>query len=304
MKKNNGLHKILKRKKQNGVVIIAISVVIGIAGLSLVSYLQFSNDTAFGDFQQTEESRSELMSNVRNEIQDFYIAHSNELNSEDLPSYIDEEYIKRQIMTPANSTIKLNIGITSMYEDSRVTWRDIYVWIPSTDGMDNSVFSPDGDQSNAFVPSDGVAWVSYSGRALESQKYAEASAQIEDIAQSLRAMFSSKVEADPLRDISANYFANCGPRPRYARGEDTLDCSGASNMETLASLGANNSLGYNLTDFKNPWGGDIYASNQDGALILNNEAYEINSSQYPYTMILTTKTPAGYDIFKYVAQPL
>lgn len=298
------MNKINSMKKQRGMMLLLSTVLISTVALSMTTYLYVKNDNAYGAFDQTEASRDELITKVREELEDFYVAHANDLAAINLPDYLDEEYVKSQLSIPKNSSVKLKIGITDDYYNDRIAWRDIYAWLPATDGTDGSIFSESGDASNAFNPGEGVVWTSYSGMAIESKKFVEASNQVDSIADTIRAMYLAKVNGDPLRDQSANYFADCGPRPVYAIDDLTLACSGGGELMSLSNMGATDSIGLSASDFKNPWGYDIVASNETGGIFVNNETYVVQSDEYPYTMIVASETPVGYYIFKYVVQPL
>lgn len=298
------MNKIHSIKKQRGVMLLMTALLVSAAALSMTSYMYIKSDMAYGSFDQTEASRDAVINQVREELEDFYVAHANDLAAEELPDYLTAEYVKGQLSIPKNSSVNLKIGITGDYYNDKIAWRDIYAWLPATDGIDDSVFSESGDQSNAFTPGEGVVWTSYSGLAIESQKFIEASNQVDSIADTIRAMYLAKVNGDPLRDQSANYFADCGPRPSYAMKESTLACSGGSQLESLSKMGATDSMGLSASDFKNPWGYSVEGSNETGGLYLNGATHVIQSDEYPYTMIVASETPVGYYIFKYVVQPL
>lgn len=298
MKKYNNI------KRQRGVALLAIVVILMSVILSFFAYLYVKTDEAYTDFYQSNESREGLMSELSYELESYYNAHSNELSQEDLPQNINEEAILNELSIPKNSSAFIKIGISDIKSTEKLQWRDIYAWIPASDGVDNSVFDPSAETGSSFVPSEGVSWTSFSGKSVEARKFSEATKQINSIANTLRTMFSTKVNSDPLRDQSANYFANCGPRPTYVRELKTLNCSGPNDVDNLENLGATSITGLSNNDFINPWGSAIRASNETGSISINNEFHTIESDNYPYNMILLTNTPSGYVIFTYVTQPL
>ena len=98
-------------KKQKGFgMIMAILMIVSIV-MSLTGYLYQQSSKAYTDFYQTEESRVELITALQEELRNFYVAHSDDLSSEELPTYIDEEYIKKQ---PKN-TLKFICFYTNRY---------------------------------------------------------------------------------------------------------------------------------------------------------------------------------------------
>lgn len=287
--------------KQKGfAVIMAILIIVSIV-MSLTSYLYLKSSESYGDFYQTEESRIELITQVQEELENFYVSHANEFSAETLPEYIDEEYIKNNLRIPSNSSSFLKIGISTEKVDNSVRWRNLYAWLPATDGLDNSSFNPDSAFDTAFSKGDGVVWTGYSGINYESERLASAKEQLDSIAGKMQSMFVANVNQDFFKNMEVNYFAGCEERPPYANELPSISCSPAGELIKMSETNAQESLGLASTSFSNPWGRPIYIVNQskkDGSgesiptpVSIGGEDVYVNSGSIPYNVILVSETP-------------
>lgn len=286
-------------KKQKGFgMIMAILIIVSIV-MSLTGYLYQQSSKAYSNFYQDEQSRTELMSNIQDELKNFYIANGNEFSKETLPSHIDEYYIKSNLRLPSTSSSFLKIGISDPKEDNGVRWRNIYAWIPATDGLDNSSFDPSSNFENAFFPGDGVKWVAYSGEDYESTRLSDAVEQLESIADKLQSMSIANVEQDFFHNMDVNYFALCEDRPPYANNLPAISCGPSGGLIDLKDTNIEDVLGLSSSSLTNPWGNEIKianssvtnASNQPSAIVLDGEDVYFNSKNIPFSVILVSEPP-------------
>ena len=302
-------------KKQKGFgMIMAILIIVSIV-MSLTGYLYHQSSKAYTDFYQTEESRIKLITEIQDELRNFYIAHADDLSSEDLPAYIDEEYIKSNLRLPSRSSAFIQIGISDARTGNSIRWRNIYAWLPATDGLDNTAFNEENPFDTALTPGDGVVWTAYSGRDYESVRLADAKEQLESIADKMQSMFVANVAQDFFKNMEVNYFADCEDRPPYADTLPSISCTPEGQYIEMGETNAEEVLGLASTSFKNPWGNPIYIANRsvrDGSgnpiptpINLNGRDVYVNSAAIPFNAILITETPVdGEEIFLIVSQIL
>lgn len=302
-------------KKQKGFgMIMAILIIVSIV-MSLTGYLYQQSSKAYTDFYQTEESRVELITDIQDELKNFYIAHADDLSAENLPAYIDEDYVRSNLRLSSRSSAFIKIGISDERVNNSIRWRNIYAWLPATDGLDNSAFNEGNPFDTALVPGDGVVWTAYSGRDYESTRLADAKEQLESIADKMQTMFVANVAQDFFGNMEVNYFAGCEDRPPYANALPSISCSPEGDFIPMGNTNAQNVLGLASTSFRNPWGNPIYIANHsktDGsgnpiptAININGSDIYVNSGEIPFNAILITETPvAGEEVFLIVSQVL
>lgn len=303
---------LIKKNKENGFVLIAVIFVIMGIVLSLVSYLYGQTEKSYDNLDNSERERSKLMSKIKKELERFYIANSEQLTSGDISGFTNE-YILGNLELPSRTSTQIQVRISNIKENDLLRWRDIYAWIPSSDGIDNTAFNPNGDVSNAITidPTDDVKWTVYSGINYESQKLKSSTEQLNDIGRSIQRMALGNINEDFFRDSTINYFANCEPvydtstnntipRPSYTENYPSIECAPAGDFGELASLNAPESLGLPASMFNNNWSNPIYIanhSNSDAAgnplptsIAINGENINYNSITVPFSFILLSET--------------
>lgn len=304
-------------KKQKGFgMIMAILMIVSIV-MSLTGYLYQQSSKAYTDFYQTEESRVELITSLQEELRNFYVAHADDLSSENLPTYIDEEYIKNNLRMPSSSSAFIQIGISDARTGDSLRWRNIYAWLPATDGLDNSSFNEENPFDTALVPGDGVVWTAYSGRDYESIRLSNAQEQLASIADKMQSMFVANVAQDFFRNMENNYFCKEEDKLDYAKALPSIGCSPPGDYIEMSSsqINAEEVLGLASTSFKNPWGRPIYIANRskrDGSgnpeptpININGQDVYVNSGEIPFNAILISETPVeGEEIYLIVSQIL
>jgi hypothetical protein len=302
-------------KKQKGFgMIMAIFLIVSIV-MSLTGYLYQQSSKAYTDFYQTEESRVELITKIQDELRKFYIAHADDMSSESLPAYIDEEYIKNNLRLPSRSSAFIQIGISDARTGNSLRWRNIYAWLPATDGLDNSSFNEENSFDTALTPGDGVVWTAYSGRSYESVRLSNAQEQLESIANKMQSMFVANVAQDFFRNMEVNYFAGCEDRPPYANALPSISCSPEGQYIPMGQTNAQETLGLASTSFKNPWGKPIYIANRSTRdssenpiptpININGRDVYVNSGEIPFSAVLVSETPVdGEEIYLIVSQIL
>lgn len=302
-------------KKQKGFgMIMAILIIVSIV-MSLTGYLYQQSSKAHTDFYQTEESRIELITEIQDELRNFYIAHADDLSSENLPAYIDEDYVRSNLRLPSDSSAFIKIGISDARTGDSIRWRNLYAWLPATDGLDNTAFNEANPFDTALTPGDGVVWTAYSGGDYESVRLSDAKEQLESIADKMQSMFVANVAQDFFRNMEVNYFAGCEDRPPYAEELPSISCSPAGEYIEMSTTNAEDALGLASTSFQNPWGKPIYIANRsarDGSgnpiptpININETDVYVNSGEIPFNAILVSETPvSGEEIFLIVNQVL
>lgn len=294
--------------------IMAILMIVSIV-MSLTGYLYQQSSKAYTDFYQTEESRVELITALQEELRNFYVAHADDLSSENLPTYIDEEYIKNNLRMPSSSSAFIQIGISDARTGNSLRWRNIYAWLPATDGLDNSAFNEENPFDTALVPGVGVVWTAYSGRDYESIRLSNAQEQLASIADKMQSMFVANVAQDFFRNMEVNYFAGCEDRPPYADALPSISCSPEGEYIEMGNTNVEDVLGLASTSFQNPWGNPIYIANRsrrDGSgnpiptpVNINGQDVYVNSGEIPFSAILVSETPVeGEEIYLIVSQIL
>jgi hypothetical protein len=303
----------INRQKGFGM-IMAILIIISIV-MSMIGFLQQQSSKAYTDFYQSEETRIELITEIQDELRNFYIAYADELASETLPAYIDEEYIRSNLRLPSRSSAFVKIGISDARDGDSIRWRNIYAWLPATDGLDNTAFNPSNPFDTAITPGDGVVWTAYSGRDYESVRLADAKEQLESIADKMQSMFVTNVAQDFFHNMEVNYFADCEDRPPYANALPAISCTPPGAYIEMGNTNAENVLGLASTSFRNPWGNPIYLANRsvrDGSgdpiptpVTINGRDVFVNSGEIPFNAILVSETPVeNEEIFLIVSQIL
>lgn len=285
--------------------------------MSLTGYLYQQSSKAYTDFYQTEESRIELITDIQDELRNFYIAHADDLSAENLPAYIDEDYVRSNLRLSSRSSAFIKIGISDERVNNSIRWRNIYAWLPATDGLDNSAFNEGNPFDTALVPGDGVVWTAYSGRDYESTRLADAKEQLESIADKMQTMFVANVAQDLFRNMENNYFCKEEDKLDYAKALPSIGCSPPGDYIEMSNsqINAENVLGLASTSFQNPWGNPIYIANRsarDGSgnpiptpININGRDVYVNSGEIPFNAILISETPvSGEEIFLIVSQVL
>lgn len=323
--------------KQKGFGLITLIFVLLSIVLSMVSLLYVKTSDSYSDFYSSDQSKDEFMIRVRDEIESFYIAHSDDLLEDSLPAYLTDDYVLSNLEIPSRSSSHLKVAISDIQENDMIRWRNIYAWIPEFDGTDNSSFDPSLGFSEAFKSGedvgegDGVRWVSYTGKSLGNERLKSAREQINDIGKKIQLMASGSVNDDFFSDFSINYFANCQKpqdprssskidRPNYTRALPSIGCSITDGFSPLEELiidqqeHSGNSIGVPTIKLKNRWGNPIEIANKsaentngitEGTTITLNGDDEVryNSGQVPYSFILRSETskPNKY-VFTVVVQ--
>lgn len=270
----------------------------------------------------SNSNRETVLGESAQRLRRFIESNSNVFSATTLPSIYTEDYILSKAGIFDYDTYRFRLGVTNLQQynnsnsgDTRIVLqgRDFYLWLAPEDKVDTTVFTP-ASLNNVVSDPDSV-FVKISSKNIEMEKYSEAVRKMDNVAAILKKVFAANLEADPLRDASANYFANppCGYRPTYLAGVDTIDCSGtaAGSFASLSSLGlvsnsASPSISINPTDLKTPWGGDIQISNVDtngASITLSGQSFKVFSKSPPYSIALRTVTPSGFSIIKTVVQP-
>jgi hypothetical protein len=299
--------------KQKGFALIVVVFMIMSIILSLVSFLYMKSSESYSDLYDSESSRVNLMTRVNEEITSFYISHSNDFLEDSLPAYLTDEYIASNLEIPSRSSAFLQVRVSDIKENDLIRWRNIYAWIPSSDGMDESNFDPSADFENAFTPSDGVRWTSYSGVVHETKRLESSIKQLNDIGRNIQLMGLGNVNDDFFRNASINYFANCEespdpsptataplPRPGYASNYPSISCAPAGGAAELSSLNAESALGIPSQKMKNNWENPIMIANHSNDdptgnyvtthITLNGEMIEYNSVNVPFSFVLFSET--------------
>lgn len=285
-----------KINKEKGFgLIITIFLIMSIV-MILTSYLYRETERGYTDFYQSEESRTELMSRLQDELNSFYIAHANDLLQDPLPDYLDEEYIRSNLRIPSRSSAFINIGISDIKQSDKILWRNLYAWMPATDGLDDSAFFPDDDFEFAFLPGTGVAWTGYSGLDYESQRLSSAVKQLENIADNMQNMFVANVNQDFFQDMRINYFAgDCEDMPKYAENLPSINCAPMGEHVPMSSLNVADALGVSNSSLINPWGKEIMLANSSepsgSTIVFGNNAAGIDSKTPPFSAVLISELP-------------
>jgi len=267
-------------------------------------------------------NREKVFSDNLIRLQRFLDSNSNIFSATTLPAIYNEKYILSKAGIFNYGTYRFRLVVTNLQQynnsntgDTRnvLQGRDFYFWMAPEDKVDQTVFS--AVSLNNVVSDPESVFAKISSKNIEMEKFSEAVMKMDAIGAILKNMFAGHLEADPLRDASANYFANppCGYRPAYLSNEDTIACSGstAGSFAPLSTLGFINNasaptISVNPTDLKTPWGGEIEISNVDtngASITLSGQSFKVISKSPPYTVVLRTVTPSGFSIIRTVVQP-
>lgn len=316
--------KSIKRQGGFATILLVIALMGAAAAMMMglkMSIMSAADNNSFGK-NTSEVNRQRVLNENAQRLRHFIEANSNVFSATILPSIYTEDYILSKAGIFDYDTYRFRLGITNLQQynnsnagDNRgiLQGRDFYLWLTPEDKVDTTVFTP--TSINNVVSDPESVFVKISSKNIEMDKYSEAVRKMENVAVILKNVFAANLEADPLHDASANYFANlpCGYRPAYLSGVDTIACSGSAigSFAPLSSLGlvSNSvapSISVNPADLKTPWGGDIEISNIDtngASITISGQAFKVYSKSPPYTVALRTVTPSGFSIIKTVVQP-
>ncbi|KAB2841467.1 MAG: hypothetical protein F9K47_11290 [Burkholderiales bacterium] len=166
----------------------------------------------------------------------------------------------------------LRTAVSNPQTSGAVQYLNIYVWLPHH-VSDSSHYDPSTDTMYANT---GVMWRRVSGLPIEQARYEASNALLQAWARSFELRARAKWEADPLRDVTRNYFIDS-----FVVGAESI-----GSIPTYTALNAlphvTGLLGAGNVPTSNAWGSDVEISNgQDASLVA------------PFTMALRTRTPWG-----------